>query len=65
MGAPPGVRPYGPGGLVAAWAVRSRQEPVPVPVMWASKVSRPAMAAQSRGPVKVAVHSEKADSPGR
>jgi hypothetical protein len=45
--------------------VRSQQEPVPVLVMWASKVSRPAMAAQSRGAVKVAVHPEKADSPGR
>lgn len=48
-----------------AWAVRSRQEPVPVPVMRASKVSRPAMAARSRGPVKVTVRSERADSPGR
>jgi len=61
MGVPPGaaVRSW------RAWAVRSRQESVPVLRMWASKVSRPAMAAQSRGSVKVAVHPEKADSPGR
>jgi hypothetical protein len=36
-----------------AWGVRSRQESVPVWMMWA-------MAAQSRGSVKVEVHSLKA-----
>jgi hypothetical protein len=45
--------------------MRSRQEPVPVLMTCTSKVRRPAMAARSRGPVKVAVHPEKADSPGR
>jgi hypothetical protein len=35
-------------------------ESVPVVMMWASKVSRSTMAAQSRGSAKVAVHSDKA-----
>jgi hypothetical protein len=36
-------------GWRRAWAVRSRQVPVPVLMMGASKAGRPAMAAQGRG----------------
>src|SRR3954452_5419014 len=43
------------------WLERSRKDWVPVSTMWASKVIRSTIAAQSRGSVKVRAHSENAE----
>ena len=51
------MRLSGPGGVVAG--LGGAQPAGAVPVIRAPEVSRPAMAAQSRGPVKVAARSQK------